>query len=360
MQRPVATALPRLVYDDDDINRPPTGGGCGDYNACFEALVGAIARDDAAGVRRALAGGIDPSQPFGQSQAAFALRAQTGEPVYVFNTRHGLGAVPYTTNANGPWPISPENMPRAVARLTRPMSTTPLGLAAAHGSTAAAEALIEAGAVPWPTPEAVINEALATMNVTGFRRGGDRYAPIAPYDPVALVSLLLTTFARSPALSAWDVNPLLVVVRGLAGDAALAARGARPLVGPLLSSMLVDAGYSPDERALAVVLDDDDGGGDAFSFVRKTPEERARIAARDVGAHVLQDISALEDNYPDLGNPEAQEEEEQEALQDNLGVPQDARIHHDALWTLADQYGLVGPHTAQEIDNFVEMRVLPW
>nr|UMO79717.1 hypothetical protein [Pandoravirus aubagnensis] len=358
MARPAPNTLPRLVRDDDgddNHHRQLAENRCADYLECFEALVGAITRDDAAGVRRALAGGIDPSQPFDQAKTVSMLRRQNGEPFSIFGaSRHVLGAIPYTTNVNGPWPILPENMPRRVARLTRPMPTTPLGLAAAHGSTAAAEALLDAGAIPWPTPEAVLNEALATMNVTGFRRGGDRYAPVAPYDPVALVSLLLVAFARSPALSAWDVNPLTVVVRGLAGDATLEARGVRPLVGPLLSSMLIDAGYSPDERASAIVLGDDNP--DAFPFVRKTPEERARIAARDVGAQVLQDISALEDTYPDLSESDAQEE----APQDDVIAPQDARIHHEALWTLADQYGRVGPHTAQEIDDFVERRMLPW
>lgn len=351
-QRALA-ALPRLVQGDDD-DGSSAESGCGSYLACFDALVEAIARDDATGVRRALAGGIDPSQPLDQSRTAFVLRRQSSEPFSIYGmSRHALGAAPYTTNVNGPWPVSPENMPRAMARLTRPMPTTPLGLAAAHGSIAAVEALLDAGAVPWPTPEAVLNEALATMNVTGFRRGGDRYAPIAPYDPMAMVSLLLGASARSSALSAWDVSPLLVVVRGLPGDAALAARGARPLVSPLLSSMLVDAGYSPDERASAIILDDDTG---ASAFVRKTPQERARIAARDVGAHVLQDISALEDVYPNLGDPEAQEE----TVGGDAVAPRDARIYHEALWTLADQYGRVGPHTAREIDDFVERRMLPW
>lgn len=355
MAQRIPTTLPSLVYDNDDDGQRGEPQ-CTNYLECFEALVGAIARDDAAGVRRALAGGIDPSQPLDQAETASVLRQQNGESFSIFGaSRHALGAVPYTTNLNGPWPILPENMPRRVARLTRPMPTTPLGLAAAHGSTAAAEALLDAGAVPWPTPEAVLNEALATMNVTGFRRGSDRYAPVAPYDSVGFVTLLLDSFARSPALSAWDVNPLTVVVRGLAGDATLAARGVRPLVGPLLSSMLIDAGYSPDERASAIVLGDDNR--DAFSsFVRKTPEERARIGARDVGAQVLQDISDLEDTYPDLGESDAQEE----TPQADVVAPQDARIRHEALWTLADQYARVGPRTAQEIDDFVERRMLPW
>nr|UDO47564.1 hypothetical protein [Pandoravirus massiliensis] len=354
--------LPRLVrdsdYDDDNTTRRPEEGGCGSYVECFEALVRAISRDDAAGVRRALAGGVDPSQPLDSTRTASVLRRENSEPSSIFGASR-LGAAPYTTNVSGPWPILPENVPYNVARLTRAMLTTPLGLAAAHGSTAAAEALLDAGAAPWPTPEAVLNEALATMNVTGFKRGSDRRAPVTPYDPVALVRLLLDAFARSPALSAWDVNPLSVVVRGLSGDAALAARGVRPPIGPLLSEMLIDAGYSPDERAAAIILDGDDDG-EASLFVRRTPEQRARLAARDVGAQVLEGISALEDAYPDLGETVEEDGQQEEAFEPDVVAPQDVRIQHDLLWALANEYARAGPHTAQEVDNFVEMRILPW
>ncbi|AVK74845.1 hypothetical protein pqer_cds_423 [Pandoravirus quercus] len=374
-----ALALPPLVDDDDEDstnydNRDDSGGKndggstCMDYPTCFRALVRAIADDDADGVRRALGndGGVGANDLFGQSATLVALRAATATPYYGVPRRLSqpvaLAATPYAFGGGGDEdtgdrdPGAPNRdalapasePPRVQARLTRPAPTTPLGLAAAHGSINAARALIEAGAVPWPTPEAVLNEALATMNVGAFARPTRQ---MEPYDAADMVALLLATFGRSNVLSAWDVNPLSVVLGLASADARIAAAADVPLASLRLSRMLLDAGYSPDERARGVVL---------LQGHRQSPEhyqrERAKVARLTTGRELLERIEGIEERYPSLTDPDAAQDDEDEP------VPPYAPLYRDALWALTDEYSAVpaGQQTARDLYEFTEWGYVPF
>lgn len=369
----MSRGLPSLVVDDDDGQEPTL---CVDYATCFAALVRAIADDDADGVRRALAHGVGPSDLLGERATKKALRDSTPTPFYEpFAPMGGLPALAATPYIPGGGddeedeerdPDAPDRStlaeasmaPRAQARLTRPDPTTPLGLAAAHGSVEAARALVEAGAVPWPTPEAVLNEALATMNVRAFLRPRDLPVPrgrrrrtiarLPRYDAADMVGLLLDAFGRSDVLSAWDVNPLSVVADLLSADARIAAATGVPLVGPRLSRMLLDAGYSPDERSRGVVL---------LKGLRGSPHlyQRARVreARLTAGRDVLERVQGIDDRYPSLADSDLVPGEAEE-------VPPYAPLYRDALWVLAQEYADVGPRTAADLHEFIEQGVVPF
>lgn len=363
--------LPPLVDDGDDNN-----GRCVDYAACFGALVEAIAADDANGVRRALGGdgGVGPNDIFGPDATAAAMGKATRRPYRGIPWTMGqpvvLAATPYIfgggddedEDADERDPDAPardvlapaSTPPHAQARLTRPAPMTPLGLAAAHGSAEAARALIEAGAVPWPTPEAVLNEALATMNVSAFKRPDGR---LHDYRPDDMVDLLLGAFGRSPVLSAWDVNPLSVVLGLMSTSARIAAATGSPIVGSRLSQMLLDAGYSPDERARGIALIDG---------FRPSPEryqeERVEATRLTSGRELLERIYGIEERYPALTEPDLAHGQDNGQGRDGEPVPPYAPLYRDALWALTEDYGAspAGQQTARDIDEFIEQGYVPF
>ncbi|AGO82551.1 hypothetical protein pdul_cds_474 [Pandoravirus dulcis] len=362
--------LPPLVGDDDD------DGGCVDYAACFGALVEAIASDDADGVRRALAGdgGVGPNDIFGPDVTAAAMGKATQRPYRGIPWTMGqavvLAATPYIfgggddededagerdPDAPARDVLAPVSVPPHVqARLTRPAPMTPLGLAAAHGSIEAARALIEAGAVPWPTSEAVLNEALATMNVSAFERPDGR---LHDYRPDDMVDLLLEAFERSPVLSAWDVNPLSVVLGLMSASARIAAATGGPVVGPRLSQMLLDAGYSPDERARGIAL---------IEGFRPSPEryqeERIKATRLTSGRELLERIDGIDRRYPALTEPDLAYDQDGGQGQGGEPVPPYAPLYRDALWALAKDYSAspAGQQTARDLDEFIEQGYVPF
>lgn len=373
------SVIPPLVDDDNDDNSSADRGECADYATCFGALVEAIADDDGGGVRRALSGGggVGPNDIFGPDVTAAAMAKATERPYRGIPWTMGqpvvLAATPYIfgggddedEDAGERDPDAPRRdvlapasvPPHAQARLTRPAPMTPLGLAAAHGSTEAARALIEAGAVPWPTPEAVLNEALATMNVSAFERPDGR---LHDYQADDMVDLLLDAFGRSPVLSAWDVNPLSVVLGLMSASARIAAATGGPVVGPRLSQMLLGAGYSPDERARGVAL---------IEGFRPSPEryqeERVEATRLTSGRELLERIYGIEERYPALAEPDLAYDQANSQGQgggDSEPVPPYAPLYRDALWALTEDYGAspAGQQTARDIDEFIEWGYVPF
>lgn len=244
---------------------------CGDYVGCFEAIVNAIVDDNAQLIRAILATGyVGPNDLFDAQATQRVLKRSPfnwstvarigGAPASsrLLFGREGehstiLGVRPLVADDDDASAlVVPTVSLRSTAGIVRSLPMTPLAIAAAHGSVNAARALIEAGARPWPTPETVLNEALATAPVAQFERPN---SAASPYDVTPLVALLLDSFERQRPLDPWDVNPLTVVDNIMYDDvrttAVVTESSGLPKT-PTLVAMLLEAGYSPDERASAV------------------------------------------------------------------------------------------------------------
>lgn len=139
-----------------------------------------------------------------------------------------------------------------VAPTTVRMSPTPtlLGLAVMTGAPESVAALLDAGARPWPTREALLNEALSHAAVVGYERDG-RFLPSSGLRTAAL---LLRRLGRSPALDPLDPNPLSVARLALVRGMAFAPEAVDSLSDALERTLgsLLAAGYSADERVQGV------------------------------------------------------------------------------------------------------------
>nr|UMO79318.1 hypothetical protein [Pandoravirus aubagnensis] len=234
--------------------------GCADYIGCASLLIDAIARDDPQEVRRlmAMARGLGPHSVFDGHRLRTA-----GNPIVLARWQGEAGLSPSDAS-----PVAD-----AGAGLAGDMFTTPLAVAAATGATGVVAALIDAGARPWPTVETVLAPALAHPLATAIDvasvEGGTSLAPVRnvfadreathvtqrPYDPSAVVALLIRTFPRTGPLGSWDVNPLTMARAHAVHTATSATRRMRnrdiqkQAVARLLRilSVLLDAGYSPHD-----------------------------------------------------------------------------------------------------------------
>nr|UMO78394.1 DNA pol3 gamma3 superfamily incomplete domain [Pandoravirus belohorizontensis] len=128
-----------------------------------------------------------------------------------------------------------------------------LGMAVLTGAPRSVEALIDAGALPRPTREFLLNSALARLSASYYDAPGGDYSR-KPVDALGTAAVLLRRFGRSPRLHPLDMNPLSVVrvtlqrsPDAIFGNEQRLARSADAALVPLLA-----AGYSPDERIQAV------------------------------------------------------------------------------------------------------------
>jgi hypothetical protein len=140
-------------------------------------------------------------------------------------------------------------LPQVTAR--RDPYHTLLGVAVASGSPRVVAALIDAGAQPWPTREALLNSALSRIPQTHY---DDIEGTQRRVDMLGVADVLLRRFGRSPRLDPLDDNPLTVARTAAVYGAMLDADPLHYLdnIMPAVLARLVAAGYSPDERASAV------------------------------------------------------------------------------------------------------------
>ncbi|AVK75391.1 DNA pol3 gamma3 incomplete domain containing protein [Pandoravirus quercus] len=137
------------------------------------------------------------------------------------------------------------------ATVRRDLTASLLGLAVATGAPRSVEALIDAGAQPWPTREALLNSALARLTATNYEYP---LGHVRPIDALGTARVLLDRFGRSPRLHPLDVNPLSVARLTLERGSVFAPDLARDLGRSMQTVLtpLLDAGYSPDERVQAI------------------------------------------------------------------------------------------------------------
>lgn len=227
------------------------------YASAFDALVDALWLDDGGVVDDLMEEGVlgaDDVFAYGP-----AVPYQTALPGVLYRGPDGQRLA-----AGGRLPVG----------LARPPPPTPLGQAVAMGAVDVVDALIRDGAHPWPTAEALVNVALATLPAAVVEPDAPTSFAGRSIDAVPVVLRLLDAFPPSPAPDPWDFNPLTTLRMALAmqhladdadvareadggdndGDAAASARSARArhqgaaLLGPLL------ARYGPDALASPVAV----------------------------------------------------------------------------------------------------------
>nr|UMO79071.1 hypothetical protein [Pandoravirus belohorizontensis] len=223
------------------------------YASAFDALVEALWLDDGSVVDDLLEEGV-----------------LSADDVFAYGP-----AVPYQTALPGVLYRGPDGQRLAGAGrlpvgLARPPPPTPLGQAVAMGAVDVVDALIRDGARPWPTAEALVNVALATLPAAFVEPDAPTSFAGRSIDAVPMVLRLLDAFPPSPAPDPWDFNPLTTLRMALAtqhladdtdddretdGDddvarerSARARRQGAALLGPLL------ARYSPDALAAPVAV----------------------------------------------------------------------------------------------------------
>nr|UDO47203.1 ankyrin repeat [Pandoravirus massiliensis] len=217
----------------------------------MDALLDGIARQDDASIRRILdQGHVDVNQlidgdrildmGFNVGATARLLGHETDQEEQVGYGYSGVvDAAPGLLEALVP------------AAVRRPTISTLLQMAVASGAPASVEALIDAGALPWPTREALLNQALSLSTVVDYEypRGVQRRI-----DAARTADVLLRRFGRSPRLDPLDVNPLSVARLTMLRGIALAPDLGNVLVSIIEASVtpLLAAGYSPDERMQGV------------------------------------------------------------------------------------------------------------
>ncbi|AVK74531.1 hypothetical protein pqer_cds_109 [Pandoravirus quercus] len=183
-------------------------------------------------------------------------------------------AVPYQTALPGVLYRGPDGQRlagggRLPVSLARPPPPTPLGQAVAMSAVDAVDALIRDGARPWPTTEALVNVALATLPAAVIEPDAPTSFAGRSIDAVPVVLRLLDAFPPSSAPDPWDFNPLTTLRMALAAQhisddtdgsgeasdddaartrAARARRQGAALLGPLL------ARYGPDALAAPVAV----------------------------------------------------------------------------------------------------------
>lgn len=163
-------------------------------------------------------------------------------------------AVPYQMVVPGTVYLGPEDQRlagggRLPVDLPRPPPPTPLGQAVAMGAVHVAGALIGMDARAWPSSEALLNTALATLPAVAVAPAVAA-GPVRPFDAVDMALLLLDAFGPSASPDPWDPSPLTVLRLAAAaqsdGDARRARRQVAQLLGPLLTR------YRPDAPAAGV------------------------------------------------------------------------------------------------------------
>lgn len=219
------------------------------------AIVRAIAEQDDGAIRSILANGlvnvnewIDPAFFI---DAGIDIQGNTNvdwpTPGYSDDNNQGTNWAGY----NQPDTRRLDDLQLATTRGNAPDSL--LGMAVLTGAPRSVEALIDAGALPRPTREFLLNSALARLSASSYDTPGGDYSR-KPVDALGTAAVLLRRFGRSPRLHPLDMNPLSVVrvtlqrsPDAIFGNEQRLMRSVDAALVPLLA-----AGYSPDERIQAV------------------------------------------------------------------------------------------------------------
>ncbi|AGO82550.1 hypothetical protein pdul_cds_473 [Pandoravirus dulcis] len=235
-----------------------TAGPCADYLGCVGALTRAIADDDADTVAALVDSGRIPiNEPIDleavDKYSGWQTRLDAASDLPPWNST--LSALPHARY----WGTLPAGSPYAI----------PLSVAVAAGAQRSAARLMRLGAGAWPSPETLLSYAvrmpLATRvrSVTQWFDGMSGYDPDAPtvhgpwrdIDTRAMVQRIARTYPRSPRLGPWDDSPLATLLNRVGQGMAYysAAHGGDALAARVtdLAEALLQAGYSPDERAFA-------------------------------------------------------------------------------------------------------------
>lgn len=287
----------RAVFET--FTRP--GAPCGDYAGCMATLLAAIARDDPAAVRRVLESRViglddllDPS-----------VGTLHGNPLTIVTTKEaadgrlGPGSLDLRSDSVGNAYAGRPLM--ASHRFPEDLSqrgwnyATPLALAAIAKAPDVVRELAAAGARPWPSVESLLERALNRpldqglialgFNTTGYNSantlhqlirahgGGDvrldddeplpRIEQVGPNTTVlireantpAVVRAIVESYPRSVRFHHGDANPL-TALRLFALETLNSLEYGAPnpatieaALAPLID-ILLEAGYSPDERGL--------------------------------------------------------------------------------------------------------------
>nr|UDO48131.1 hypothetical protein [Pandoravirus massiliensis] len=218
--------LPTYVADTGD------GGARAAYPAAYEAFLDALWADDA--------------------DAAVAIVSDSALGV---NDVFAYGpAVPYQMIVPGVVYLDLQGQRlagggRLPVDLPRPPPPTPLGQAVAMGAVNVADALIEMGALPWPSSEALLNTALATLPATAVAPAVAMHRPVRSFDAADMTLLLLDAFAPSTSPDPWDPNPLTVLRLAATTQSDRDARRAHHQIAQLLGPLV--RRYHPDAPAAA-------------------------------------------------------------------------------------------------------------
>ncbi|AJF97962.1 hypothetical protein TW95_gp1228 [Pandoravirus inopinatum] len=261
-----ARSLQWLVPQQESARRRAalraTAGSCADYLGCASALTRAIADDDADTVAALVDSGripinepidIEAVDDYGDWQTS--LDAASDIP---------------------PWSHTLSTLPRARFSGALPAGypyVTPLGMAVAAGAQRSAARLIRLGATAWPSPEALLSYVVRMPFATRARRASRWFDGLEGYDPDAptvygpwrdlnaraIVQRIARAYPRSPRVGPWDDNPLTSLLNGVVQGTAYynATTHSGDAVGRLpervtdLAEALLQAGYSPGERAFA-------------------------------------------------------------------------------------------------------------
>ncbi|WBR14182.1 hypothetical protein pkur_cds_7 [Pandoravirus kuranda] len=244
------------------VRGPPEGAGADcppGRKEDTDAVLDAIARQDVAAIRRILAQGrVDVNDLIDSDRIRYmGFNADTtarllGRRRPVVDEYGGgppMGTIGAAMDEEAAEAPTLDLLVPATVR--RPVVSTLLQMAVASGAPASVEALIDAGALPWPTREALLNQALALSTAVDYEypRGAPRRI-----DAARTARVLLHRFGRSPRLDPLDSNPLsvarLATLRGVALAPELGAALGRAVEANLVP--LLAAGYRPDERVQGV------------------------------------------------------------------------------------------------------------
>nr|UMO79227.1 hypothetical protein [Pandoravirus aubagnensis] len=351
----------RGPLEDASANCPP--GRRGDTDAVLDA----IARQDTATIQRILARGrVDVNQVIDSDRirdmgfnagTATRLLGRRRPVASEYERGSSLGTIRAAMSAEAAEPPTLDLLVPATVR--RPIVSTLLQMAVASGAPASVEALIDAGALPWPTREALLNHALALSTAVEYEYPRDTPRRI---DAARTAGVLLRRFGRSPRLDPLDSNPLsvarLTMLRGVALAPELGGALDRAIEANLVP--LLAAGYRPDERLQGVgrlPMDIDDVLSQAdprynlaniWRWLYDTPEaynlaraDLSHITEREALAHDLERASALVAR-PRYGGTD------DDALADYMGHVARALAHMSSLYDAQSPPPVNGPGVAAD------------
>jgi hypothetical protein len=265
-QRPGANAAEMARDTAARLRMMYAANGCADYVGCASLLIEAIARDNHREVRRL-------------TTITRGLTANALIDGHRLRTAGNPSVVARWMAAPDIWASVPRGVADAGGDLVGGVFTTPLAVAVSTGAIQVVHSLIDDGARPWPTVEALLAPALsrplaeridvAAVDATGIGGSRDYLARVfdaetaqvtrRPYDPLAVVRSLTEAFPRRGALSPWDLNPLTVArahaihqVARIKSTKAQRQVAMRRLIA--LLSALIDAGYSPQEPTAGIMV----------------------------------------------------------------------------------------------------------